>query len=1360
VVGRSEPWESPGNELIDFTIERARHVRFVGREDVLGRLDEWLLTRDDTRWVVITGGPGMGKSALVSAWLARREAAGVTVPHHFVRRQVADWDQPERIAASLAAQVEALFPDLRDAQAKPEARLADLLGRVSRRLGGSGRLVIVVDGLDETRAEPGENPLPRLLPHAVPAGIRILCATRPTYPHLGWIDARSPARRVNLDDGRWASSNEAVVRRFWHAVAPDYQPPLPAATLAAAITRAGGNVLHAVMLHDLLQDEPPEQRRADRIPDGLRQLIGEVWDRAASNESVRAGLGVLCAAQEALSLDALAEVAAWSYHDKERFVPAARQLLLEEPAAWTGTKAYRPRHDWVRELMAERLGGATVRAHHETLARTLARWPAATEPMARRYALRHALIHRAESGAWADAWRLAADMSFLAAKCRELGVHEAELDVERIAERCRASGDEMLGRRFGDLVRALARESHWLRTAPEALAALVWNRLRQLGWSADEIDAQIQVPAGSTFLRVRQLATRASAALVRDLVGHARWVTACAVTPDGRRVVSASWDHTLKVWDLASGRVEATLEGHTDCVAACAVTPDGRRVVSASADKTLKLWDLASGRVEATLEGHAGGVTACAVTPDGRRVVSASEDHTLMVWDLASGRVEATLEVHAGRVTACAVTSDGRRVVSVSADKTLKLWDLASRRVEATLEVDASWVTACAVTPDGRHVVSASGDHTLKLWDLASGRVEATLEGHVNRVTACAVMPDGRRVVSASYDKTLKLWDLASGRVEATLEGHADRVTACAVTPDGRRMVSASYDKTLKLWDLASGQVEATPEGHANRVTACAVTPDGRRVVSASYDQTLKLWDLASGRVEATLEGHADGVTACAVTPDGRRVVSASSDHTLKLWDLASGRVEATLEGHADGVTACAVTLDGRRVVSASWDNTLKLWGLASGRVEVTLEGHANWVTACAVTPDGRCVVSASADRTLKIWDLASGRVEATLEGHVDRVSACAVTPDGRCVVSASDDKTLKLWDLATGRVEATLQGHVDRVTACAVTPDGRRMVSASWDQTLRLWDLQTGTCLFTHRGNAGYVAVTATATTIIAGDAAGAIWFFDWPSPNPHNNSTHPTPSLDNHLQKPPMTQPATFDVFLSHNSRDKPAVRQLRDRIVEHDLAVWFDEDQLRPGIPWQQLLESGIKNSRSVAVLVGKDGIGPWENEEMRAALQLAVKDGRPVIPVLLPGLTAPPELPLFLSNRTWVDLRAGLTDDGVARLIWGITGEKPRPADRQSSGRVGGVPAAAPVPPPPADDTPMTRDELLSRLSAISSSQLQEVLFRMAIPPHHLPGASATQTERAIAAILYVEQQGRLRQLSQIVRQIAIGGTDPR
>ena len=305
-------------------------------------------------------------------------------------------------------------------------------------------------------------------------------------------------------------------------------------------------------------------------------------------------------------------------------------------------------------------------------------------------------------------------------------------------------------------------------------------------------------------------------------------------------------------------------------------------------------------------------------------------------------------------------------------------------------------------------------------------------------------------------------------------------------------------------------------------------------MISAAVDETLKVWDLENGHAEATLEGHANEVIACAVTPDGRRVISASADETLKVWDMETGRAEATLAGHAAGVTACAVTPDGRRMVSASGDGALKVWDLASGRAEATLEGHAGTVDACAVTPDGGRMVSASSDKTLKVWDLASGRAEATLAGHAGWVNACAVTPDGRRVVSASSDKTLKVWDLASGRAEATLEGHADIVFACAVTPDGRRVVSASSDDTLKVWDLQAGACILIYRANATCLAIAATATAIIAGDAAGAVWFLDWPLPNARPDAApydcgpdnQPTPSSDPELpaQRPPMKHTILF--------------------------------------------------------------------------------------------------------------------------------------------------------------------------------------------------------------------------------------------
>jgi len=150
------------------------------------------------------------------------------------------------------------------------------------------------------------------------------------------------------------------------------------------------------------------------------------------------------------------------------------------------------------------------------------------------------------------------------------------------------------------------------------------------------------------------------------------------------------------------------------------------------------------------------------------------------------------------------------------------------------------------------------------------------------------------------------------------------------------------------------------------------------------------------------------------------------------------------------------------------------------------------------------------------------------------------------------------------------------------------------------------------------------------------------------------------------------SFDVFLSHNSRDKPAVRELAEALHARGLKVWLDEWELIPGRPWQEALEEIIETTRSAAVLVGTDGIGPWHNAEMRGCLSQFVKRQLPVIPVLLPGAPEAPELPIFLSEFTWVDLRAGLTAEGIGRLVWGITGT--RPESSQASPVNAGRPAS--------------------------------------------------------------------------------------
>jgi len=137
-------------------------------------------------------------------------------------------------------------------------------------------------------------------------------------------------------------------------------------------------------------------------------------------------------------------------------------------------------------------------------------------------------------------------------------------------------------------------------------------------------------------------------------------------------------------------------------------------------------------------------------------------------------------------------------------------------------------------------------------------------------------------------------------------------------------------------------------------------------------------------------------------------------------------------------------------------------------------------------------------------------------------------------------------------------------------------------------------------------------------------------------------------------MSKP-TFDVFLCHNTEDKPAVKSIGRQLQSRGIRVWLDEWNLRPGLPWQSALEAQIARIGSVAVFVGGVGIGPWQNEEIAAFLREFVRRRCPVIPVILSSCRAL-ALPIFLRGMKWVDFNDA-EPSPIELLVWGITGITP-------------------------------------------------------------------------------------------------------
>lgn len=391
----------------------------------------------------------------------------------------------------------------------------------------------------------------------------------------------------------------------------------------------------------------------------------------------------------------------------------------------------------------------------------------------------------------------------------------------------------------------------------------------------------------------------------------------CAIGPDGSWL-AFTYGIGLRVWNVRENTERFTTYGHVGIVAGCAISPNGRWMLSASIDGTLKGWRTDTDVDIFMLKGHADTVNRCVVSPSGGQIVSASDDCTLKVWQVPPFSEErlSDEEDYAFGLVGCAFSHAGDWAVTVSLNGELKRWDARQGTPLDTLSVEAGSYATCAVSLDDTWIVTGSDEKTLKTWKASTGAELYTFAGHTGAINDCAISPDGTWIVSASSDQTLKTWAVRAGVPWQTLVGHTEAVNGCAISPDGAWIVSASDDCTLKTWNARTGTLLSTFSGHTGAIRDCAITPAGDRIVSASADRTVRVWN-ASNQSELPMILEHDGeVLCCAVSPTEPILVSLAATQ-LKLWNLDSGTCVTTFYSH-NAFLDCAFHPDGHHFIVAA----------------------------------------------------------------------------------------------------------------------------------------------------------------------------------------------------------------------------------------------------------------------------------------------------------------------------------------------------------------------------------------------------------------------------------------------------------
>lgn len=614
-------------------------------------------------------------------------------------------------------------------------------------------------------------------------------------------------------------------------------------------------------------------------------------------------------------------------------------------------------------------------------------------------------------------------------------------------------------RKVRDAIRVSA---HLCGRNPGQLAGQLWGRLAASKHSSiRRLLAQARRCVPGHWLRpLTASLSGPNDALVRVFTGHQAPVRSVASVPSSARVVSASSDHTLRVWDVDAGTPGPVLQGHQGAVRAVAVFPDGTRAVSVSNDRTLRVWDLGNGAQLHSFRPHEGCPTVVAVSGDGSRIVSgAEEQHELRVWDAATWRLVGTAYVTAKPSRSLAVTHDCRLAVGTNmTGNSAFVCDLTQMKDLGWL-AGAGLVALVAITPDEEHAVSASDEGTLLLWNLATRTVVRTISTASAPFRALALMREGTTAVTVSSERALEIWDWARGEHVHAIRADVAQVSGVAITADNRfAVVTSDDDDLLRVYQLAVSRRSRTNPGHRGFVLGLAVDTKRALALSGSADGRLVLWDTHKGRALRTVaQPSAEFITVSPLRA-GRRAITGSAQGVLTLWDLRKAAPLCRFEADEEAIMRVVVAPDEQTAFSGAFGGALKQWDLVRYCLVRELRGRRAAIWAMALTPDACWLIVGDADGWVSMFDADTGERVMSQRRHTDTIWSIAMAPDGHRCISASNDHSLVLWDLVKRRIQRRLKGHSAPVLSVVITSDGRQAVSASEDQTLRIWDLNRGT--------------------------------------------------------------------------------------------------------------------------------------------------------------------------------------------------------------------------------------------------------------------------------------------------------------
>lgn len=525
----------------------------------------------------------------------------------------------------------------------------------------------------------------------------------------------------------------------------------------------------------------------------------------------------------------------------------------------------------------------------------------------------------------------------------------------------------------------------------------------------------------------------------------------------------------ILLWDVNSGRLLRQLRGHSDEVTALAVAPNSRQLLSGAADGTIILWDVLSGLPLAEFHGHQYRVDSVAFSPDGVTAYSSSSGE-VMEWDLRGGQSGGIDQRFRGQTVGLggvALSPDGKMMVTGDIDGAVLVWDTATGKVERIVSGIGDQQNergySVDVSADGNLLVVGNEDGSINLWDTRSGTLLRQIPGEHHRDANILLALDDQSLWATDNWIDLVQYDVETGNERRRVrQAHPSMITSLGQSADGIYLVTSSSDGKIIVWDTATLEPMQTFQTQEVLLWAAAISADSTQVAAGNCteneeplwqcsDTEVVVWDVASGDEIARIPTGTGSLYNLAFSADGEHIFALSSypRYELDEWNIGTGE-KVQSYGRADQF----VLRDDGTSMLVSFNHDLEI-RTHTQQTAMELE-ERNKVVHMTYSADGHRIYAVTSVGSVLAFDTHGNLLSRYQTAHLNPIRAVAFSGDGSLYVTASKEALL-IWDTSTGSLLRSLpSGVTNDVYAIRFGADNHQLIVSS-SNTHRIYDWTTG---------------------------------------------------------------------------------------------------------------------------------------------------------------------------------------------------------------------------------------------------------------------------------------------------------------